>query len=324
MESKDLILLMLIPLILISLITYTDKNPVITGAVTQEQKKDSNIIGTYSIIPSFKAKVDYDLNDYNKIRESFDIVSSCAKSNDLSSCVNDINSDDNTFKWELNCDKGPEKILYDFAEFLQDCFDSEDNNCLCRKNLELAKEKINEYGLSNSRYGMTLTVEPKKIRVQMSEPKKDLHHDIKPAGISVWYPARYIIAYTDEKLFTLELIFKDEIDRNIEYKYAFPKQKDITLYKNEINGVKRVDFVKQENDNLKYPNDKIITDSNSKPIDVKEIRDCDIKPKNIYKFCVTKKEYKTIAYDGFDGQVKERPLTIKFAAYVPQKESITI
>ena len=320
METKDLVLLMLIPIILIILVVYTDKSPAIIGAVTHEPKKVSNIIGTYSIMPSFKAKIDYDLNDYNKIKEEFDVILSCSQSKKIEACIDDINYDNNLFSWSLNCDKGAEKILYDFAEFLQDCFDSEENNCLCKENLELPKEKIQQYELVKQ-YVLTLMqdIPSQKIEIKMTEPV-DLSYSIKLNGRSIWYPNRYVITYTKDDV-VLNLFFRDQIDPKIEYKDAFPQKKDVTLYKHEINGLKAVDFVGELNDNLIYPNNNIVIDSDKKSIEIKNLPNCQIKPKNIYKFCVTKKEFKITAYDKLDGQVKERPLTIKFAAYIPPIES---
>ena len=67
-ELKYLLLLMLIPIILISLVIYIDRIPVITGLVTA-QHEEINKIGTYSIIPSFKAKIDYNLEgEYKTIK----------------------------------------------------------------------------------------------------------------------------------------------------------------------------------------------------------------------------------------------------------------
>ena len=313
MESKDLVLLMLIPVILISLIVYTDTTQ-ITGAVTQEQKKESNILGTYSIMPSFKAKIDYDLNDYNKINEQFNFILSCTQNKDIKSCIDDINYD-NGFMWELGCDKGAEKILYDFAEFLQDCFDSDDNNCLCKKDMNISKENIQKFELTDKKFKISQAVQSQKIEILMSEPKVDISYTIKLNGNYVWYPNPLIIDYTKDKV-VLNMIFKDEIDKTIEYNDAFPNKKDITLYKSEINNLNTIDFVDIESDELIYPNYP-----NRKRIKSVNLHPCQLKPKNMYKFCVTKKDYKIVAYDKIDRQVKERPLTIKFAAYIPLIES---
>ena len=137
MEPKDLILLILMPFILVGLIFYINLNPSITGAATAEQQK-SNVIGVYSIMPSFKAKIDYELDDYNKINVLLSTMLDCYKAgNEIGSCLEQIQKQDESFEWLLGCDSGAEKIFYDFAEFYQNCMDSDDNNCVCRKNFRL-------------------------------------------------------------------------------------------------------------------------------------------------------------------------------------------
>lgn len=319
MEPKDFVLLMLIPIILVGLVVYIDKGT-ITGAVTHEQKKETNIVGTYSIMPSFKAKIDYDLNDYVKIKDSFNAISICAQSINIEQCV--ANANNNEFTWELGCDKGAEKVLYDFAEFFQDCIDSEDNNCLCRKNLGLPIEKVQEYGLLNTGYALALEEEPsaKKLKISVSE----LSQTIGFKENLGWVPKTYALSYDGLGLPGLTMVFVNVLKDNkpFELKYeAFGRPlKELILYRSTKNSVNLIDFVRQENDNLKYPNDQFALDANIQPIDINKIPNCKIKPKNMYRFCVTKRDYGIFAYDSLDGQVKQRPLTIKFAASVPKNQ----
>ena len=315
METKDLVLLMLIPIILISLVIYTDKSPTIIGAVVNEPKKESNILGTYSINPSFKVKENYDLNDYNKIKESLDIIIKCAEEGkDIETCINEVNKV-NSLTWQLNCDKGAEKFLYDFAEFYQDCFDSDDGNCLCRKNLELKKDEIQKYELANKIYRLRLVqnIQTQKTDITMISPV-DLFYQIKINGRSVWYPSEINVAYSDIFDYVI-MIFKYESQK--QGRYEVPDKKEFLLYKHQDDNIKLVDFVKEEGNNLKYPNDDVIVDSSKNPIDIKNLDNCNIKPKNIYKFCVTQNNYKVTAYDALDRQVKKRNPVIKFASYVP-------
>lgn len=308
METKELILLMLIPVILVGIIAYINtsqiaKSPAITGAVSEQEKqsniigaKQSNIIGTYSILPSFKAKIDYNLDVYSDIKKMFEQIYKCAsEGNSLQDCVDNINSNNNDFKWELNCDKGAQRALYDFAEFYRDCFDSEDDNCLCRKDMALSDEELKKYGLLNKRYKMSLAQNQydssNQIEIKMSEPSLDLSYnivtDIKLR--SIWYPNSLVLAYVENKI---EMIFKNIIE-GTEYYYSLPSgKKELIAYKHKINNINSVDFVKKEGDDLFYPNNK--------QIEIKNIPDCEINPKNIYRFCVTKKGSE-----------------IKFASYVP-------
>ena len=69
MEAKDFVLLMMIPIILIGIVVYTQNAPEITGFAAAQQEQ-SRIYGTYSINPSFKAELDYEFgNDYKSLKE---------------------------------------------------------------------------------------------------------------------------------------------------------------------------------------------------------------------------------------------------------------
>lgn len=312
MEPKDLILLMLIPILLISIVVYTDRTPAITAAVTAQQKQ-SDVIGTYSIMPSFRAKINYDLNDYTIIKKSLDFISKCSESGgEIESCVKQAESVDGRFEWALGCDKGAEKVLYDFAEFYQDCFDSDDSNCLCRKNFDIPKEEIEKYRLYTSgkkvaSYYLELNqdIPSQKIEIKLTDPAK-LAYSIKLNGRSVWYPKNYVVAYTKDRLYGLNTLFIDELSGT---PFGFGPVKDIIIYKHEINGINAADFIKEVNSQFFYPNDVKIESDN--------LHDCELNPKNTAKFCVTKKGSKVMAYDKSDEQIKERDVTIKFASYVP-------
>ena len=305
MEAKDLVLLLAIPITLVTLIFYFSSSSITGAAIAQENQ--NNVIGIYSINPSFKAKFPYDLNDYEKVKESVDSIIKCAQEgNYVQSCVDSINNND--FEWLLGCDKGPEKVLYDLAEFYQDCFDSEDNDCICRKDMDISKEEITRYDLSKKEFRLVTTqdIDAKKISIKMIEPKIDLAYDVKTNGRSVWYPSLYIISYAEDKLIGINMFFTGQIQAE---RRALGPLKELILYKTEVNNLKVVDFVRQEGNKLFYPNN-----------DVKElnnVRLCNLKPKNIYRFCATKKNSKIMAYDPIDGKVKERTLTIKFASYIP-------
>jgi len=314
MEAKDFVLLMLIPVILIGIVAYTDANK-ITGAVVAESK-DSNLIGTYSVNPSFRAKVDYDVDDYSRIKYSLGLISGCTQANGLQSCINDMNNNGN-FMWELGCDKGAEKVLYDFAEFFQDCIDSSDNSCLCVKELSLSAEKVKEYGLVNT-FDLILDDSLQgKIRI-MPKENTDISHEIDTKGLTGFIPRRYVLGYDSSGRPSLNLFFYD-LSKNEDFRGPGPLAK-LTLFKNNVRNTNAIDFVKHENDNLKDPRNNLILDANKKPVEVSNLPSCNIKPKNMYRFCVTKKDFNITAYDRIDGQVKQRPVAIKFAAYIPPKK----
>ncbi len=327
METKDFVLLMMIPLILVSLVVYTDKNVTITGFATANQK-DNEIIGTYSIMPSFRAKVNYDLEDYGKIKKQLDAIIEC-KGNDgnVEACMQQAQNANNGFQWELNCGKGTERVLYDFAEFFQDCIDSEDINCLCNKNyIELSKEDMQKYGISaNYEYRITLNQIPSYNQIILESKIPELVQTINSNGFRGWVPKTFILGYNNG-VPTINMFFVEGAAEKTEIETikTFGPIKELTIYKNDNNQqkIKAIDFVKQDDNNLLYPNNKAVVDTNNKPMNANEIPFCTIKPKNIYRFCVTKKtkkDSKLMAYDAADGQVKERDATIRFAAYIPQK-----
>ena len=308
MESKDLVLLLLIPLLLVGLIVYTNNAPQITGMATSQQE-ENNVIGYYSVMPSFKAAINYNLEDYAKINKIINNLIDCyGKGNKIDKCIKEAENKDNSFEWLLGCNKGAEKVIYDFAEFYQDCFDSDDDNCLCKKNLLLSNEEIQKSGLANNAYTMMLVqnIPLQNIEIKMLEPNIDLSHNIKLNGRSVWYPYRYVISYTQDDA-VLNMIFRDEL-AGIDYKEAFSQKSDITLYKHEINGLKSVDFVEQQGNELIYPNRNSVQPSG--------IHDCELKPKNTLKFCVTKKGSKIMAYDKSDNVIKPRDIIYKFSVKI--------
>ena len=186
---------------------------------------------------------------------------------------------------------------------------------------ETSKEDIAKYGLSGiPQYDLELVEKStNEIQVIFKKPSIDLSYSVNTNGIPIWFPNRYIATYSKNELLTLELTFQDRIDKNIEYGYAFPKQRKIILYRNDNNPqkIKAIDFVKQEGDALLYPNGKPVVDENKNPVNANNIPLCNINQKNIHRFCVTKKDSEVIAYDAVDKQVKGRNITIKFAAYIP-------
>ena len=309
METKDLVLLMFMPVMLIGLIFYINNNPIITGAAVKQQQ-ESNKIGEYFINPSTSAKVNYDLNDYNKIKEQLDFIMKCSSDKSgLEPCMNDAEIKESEFSWELGCDRGIEKILYDLAEFYQDCFDSEDDECICRKSLDISKDEIQKYNLYQEQpYNLELSQDifSKKIEIKSLDPVK-ISYKIGSNDRSIWYPKKYIIAYRKDMLYGLNMIFQNEISGSY---YSFGPVKEVLLYKHKINDVKSVDFIKQPDKEFFYPNDAKIESQN--------IHDCSLKDKNIFRFCATKKDSKIMAYDEISSRLEEKPITIKFAAYIKE------
>ncbi len=307
METKDLVLLLMIPILLIGMIFYTDSHVAITGFAALQQK-GSNIIGAYSITPSFKAKIDYDLSDYNKIKEFLDAIFKCTEANNnIEFCVDKINSNpDNDFEWSLGCDTGAEKVFYDLAGFYQECLGSEDNNCLCKKNFEISAEDLNRHKLLGPMFTISLDKAGlNDLEFKMKYPSSGLSYLIKTSGLAGWTPHTYTVGYDGNGVPIINMIFKDKNDAS----HSFGPVSDFMLYKNDNNKDKitAIDFVRQDNSKLIYPNKEELAQQS--------LGECRLRS-SIYKFCVSKKNSMITAYDEADGQAKERPITIKFASYI--------
>lgn len=314
MEIKHLFLLMTVPVILIGLVIYAGSVVQITGFAVKESK-ESNSLGVYSINPSFKTRIDYSLDDYARIKEKLDSIIKCAlDGKDIETCLSEVNKDI-SLTWQLNCDKGAEKVLYDFAEFMQSCIDSDDNNCLCRKTMEISKDDLQGYLPPTNEYSFVLTedVPYKKINIEL--PNSEFSYSLDSKGLSGWIPSRYSLGYSLGGLPTFNIFFPNKEPG--EKFYTFGPTQQIEIYKNQLrNNIKSIDFVNKEEDALIYPNGDIVKE-NEKQINANEIRECRLKPKNIYKFCVTQNNYEVVAFDRLDRQIKERNPVIKFASYVP-------
>ena len=157
MEAKDLVLLLMIPLLAISLIGYTDKSPVIIGAVTTEQEQ-SIIFGTYSINPSFKAKIDYNLNEYKTIQETFNgIIEECKDAQDMQ-CLRK-----KAIELNWNCEeKESTAILHDFVDKFNECLNLDENGVVC-------KFSFDDRNIQNSIFNIRLTSENEKLKAELME-----------------------------------------------------------------------------------------------------------------------------------------------------------
>lgn len=322
MDKKDLVLLIVMPLMLMGIVIYTERYETISKLINQKitgfgvsQEKQSNILGTYFVNTSFKAKISYGLDDYGKVRESLGIISECTESGrHITQCTDELNKENKNFKWELNCDKGAEKVLYDFAEFLQDCIDSDDNNCLCTKKFERLTEEKANYEIE-----INEDIAAKKLNLVFLSPKNELAYDVSTNGISGVIPRRYFFSYSGDTPI-INLIFTDLSG----IQSGLGPLSELIIYKNDDNKnkAKSIDFVRQEGDSIVYPEPEAESEYSTAIPTIKTVKKfnlhpCQLKPKNIYRFCVTQNNYKVMAYDRLDGKIKERNPVIKFASYVP-------
>ena len=111
MEVKDLVLLIAIPLLLGSILFYADS---ITGAAVAGEK--SSKTGEYSVLPSFKVKTGYSLDEYKNLKIQLKNIIDACKDDNIEKC---IGSEAARLKWK--CDEKEKEILYRLADSLNDC-----------------------------------------------------------------------------------------------------------------------------------------------------------------------------------------------------------
>lgn len=164
METKDLILLIIMPIIFIGIVFYTSNYATITGAVTSKEAQ-SNVIGTYSIMPSFRAKIDYSLDDYKNLKVKLkNVIDICKSRKDAETCFREKATELN---W--NCAENEDKeVLHDFINKFKDCINLDVENIVCRFYFDERKlnSRIFEIKLTNWYY--------KRIKAELIENNKVL------------------------------------------------------------------------------------------------------------------------------------------------------
>ena len=300
MEAKDLVLLMLMPMILASLVFYVVKSPAITGAIVSEQKEESNIIGTYSVIPSFKARIDYSLKDeYTNIQEKLnETIDNCKDAEHIAQCFKDYAD---KFGW--NCVELKDEaadILYDFVDKFNECLNLEENGVVCRFSLD-ERSILN---LPNT-FDITLTNENQRTRAEVRRGTQVFADYINMENL--FYtgfteressqknanPVKIIIEYPGNKPVIKEAFVIGSSPR-------IDLSKTFLVYKAK-NGVKFIDSSEEKSFFALDPEGKI---GLPKIIDLPKIKG--------FKFCAkTGKQF--YAYDKQDKTLKLRDVVYRFA-----------
>jgi hypothetical protein len=149
MHSKEIIAIVaFFLLVLVTGSLYFNDYPGITGAVIAGEAKESEFYGTYSINPSFKTTIDYDLSEYDKVIEGAkEIKEACYKDYNFEDCIinkiNEFNNKNKEFDWALNCEPEEQKFFYEFIEKYLQCFDSAEEEGICEFSLQKGPEKKN-------------------------------------------------------------------------------------------------------------------------------------------------------------------------------------
>ena len=113
--------------------------------ITEEQK--GPFIGEYSVNPSFRAKIDYNLSVYEKlILASNGFIEACKTSQNIAGCVeNNKASIFNSVNLSLvECQTEEQKKFDGFLDYFIRCKEANDKSCYCDNNLGSGKFEISK------------------------------------------------------------------------------------------------------------------------------------------------------------------------------------
>jgi hypothetical protein len=172
MEIKQLLLIIAVPLLLVSsvfLAANTDFS--ITGFVTAQDEKYEKL-GTYTINPSFKAKIDYNMEQYSTIKEELiTLVNNCKDLENREQCI----SDNTPHNWQ--CDENTQKsddaiedgnaILTEFIDKFEKCMNSEEYPIVCKFELSERENIDIPSNFFDIRFVPTITPQGDKIMVEL-------------------------------------------------------------------------------------------------------------------------------------------------------------
>ena len=315
MEAKDFVLLMMIPVILIGLVFYIDKNPVVTGAVSHTAAQQPTAsLGTYSISPSFRIKVDYGIDEYEEMKKQAQaMINECKQQSDMEKCLKEKS------EAEWSCDKDkkakPEDVFHDFVDKFNECISLKDNGVVCRFS-------FGERELGNRIFNIKLAAESttpddRLVRAELVENSKVL------ASAYLFQDSVYYVAVYDDSTLNLDKDSEKKLadSAEIEVKFVGNKpeikitgkaekqtieftenaQNEVLLYKDKDGIAKFIDKAIRKSFLAEDPSKKTEL---PKIVDLPRIKG--------FVFCKESK-YKANAYDIVDNAVKPRAIMHKFA-----------
>ena len=299
MAKNDLILLLAIPVLLIIIIISINNKSQITGAAVsaQEDLSKNNQLGVYSVVPSFRAKIDYNMDYYGELKQKLEsIIDECGKRNDMEECVKGKTADWDCVETEEN------SVLYNIMDRLNECFSLGTKKAVCEISLEKMsfKETRNfEIILKNTFSG---------VDADLREKDKLLNSEILSFGSLI---------YTDNKAKdetdTEKLNLPDSVRIKISYNDGIPEIKEISAIKEKSATSLSKSLVYKTGDAFKF------IDS-SEEYTFREIPDVKITrlPKLVgLKFCA--KSGKEITYyDNSENKLKTKEVLYKFAVTFPK------
>jgi len=299
MKKKYLILSIVLPLLVLAILFYLD-NPSVTGAATGADS-DTTKLGNYSILPSFKASVDYPMQaEYSSLQSRLNYtISQCMKRNDIEECMQSMS---NEFGW--GCQSGEEDILNDFVNNLLDCRSLKEESAVCRfslsSNASLNKDK------SERRFEIKLTDLYEQANVELKENGKVLASQVVNLGGLLY------TEFDDRDTSANGLI---EASIGVKYKDGKPEVEKFDGTAENLSNPKlsRIFLAYKVNGRVKFV-DESTESSFRSPLPANNI--IDLPKTRGMKFCA-KSQSKVYAYDESDKAVKLRNVVYRFAVTFP-------
>lgn len=298
---------------IVGMLVLSDTTPP-TGMVIAEPK-GASFYGAYLPKPQITSTVDFDTGIYQKIAAQLPALSDCAeKGTPLETCLAAAQAATGS-TWELDCMKGKERVFYDIIETFEDCLNSSESNCYCEKNIGAAAY-AGRNGLLNHAYTFALRKEGNSV--SFADDSGALSYASSLRGIaSTYLPGKLVLTYGDTGLAKAEAQVTNmplsgttpvPLPSLLFYRHSSPK---------DGKAAQAIDLVMESNGKLVYPTSAIVADGAGRQLLKGDLKPCTPKPKTVQRFCVTDQSAKYMIHDSADGETKERPITVRFAAHLP-------
>jgi hypothetical protein len=274
--------------------------------------------GVYSIKPNFKADIDYDINEYERIVEEATTLMDICRIDPLPAeqCVDKVmESVDEFERWSTDCFTGDKRFFYDFVDKYRNCLESEEKDKICEFPLDDGiKDKNYQIRLNQIRLDQTAGERDDKTRIDIVKDsvillKEEidakgpfLTTDIKE-GIPDKVPLRGIILtirYGEEGIPSISALVnvnRDDTDFEKEQLSFDIGNNQLSFYKYEDSSLALIE-------EPSYSSFKATKETFS-PI------------KRIFNFCV-KSEKEFMTYDDDEETTKRRNAEYRFALYFPK------
>ena len=289
-----------------------------TNLVLDILGKDEEIAGSYSVKPSFKTKIDFDLGVYEGIEEKAkQITSGCNVVSDVKACVKEeikeINDAEellsNGHVWSLDCESETEKAFYEMVYKFEECIKQEESNCICRSySFSRFEDELKDYSIK-------LTQEDENTVIKLYKGKRftGLKKTIKNK-LNYFRNNDH-----NEKDYLSEFIIKDNLDNGkysgfLEYKDEAAGQKIYLYIAKDADG--NIGFLENPSFEPKtkscFPEKVIVIDSNNYAYDESKSLVSSIKGKkgsaiNLIDVATTDNNLLTLYTDGTEeGKINAR------------------